>query len=85
MAQAIRIALVTLCWYGAVSALVIGVVAPWLHTGVGYPLQDQVTLPAYTRRATISALLGYPLLCAVLIFSAANRTKTIAGRKTLEL
>ena len=75
MPQTLRIALVTLLWYGTLSGLLIFVVAPWLHSGAGYPMQGNVTLPAYQKRATISAAIGYPLVCAVLIFGAASRAK----------
>lgn len=75
MPQPLKIVLVTALWYGAVSALLIYVVAPWLHTGVGYVLYDGVTLPAYQRRAVVSAAIGYPLLCAAFLFLAAYRRK----------
>lgn len=75
MPQTLRIALVTLLWYGALSGLLIFVVAPWLHSGAGYPMQGNVTLAAYQKRATISAAIGYPLVCAALIFGAASRAK----------
>lgn len=75
MAQAIKIGLITALWYGALSTLLIYVVAPWLHTGVGYNLHDGVTLPMYQKRAIASAAIGYPLLCAVLIFGDAYRRK----------
>lgn len=78
MPQAIKISLITALWYGGLSALLIYVVAPWLHTGVGYALQDGVTLPLYQKKALASAAIGYPLLCGVLIFAAANRRKNAA-------
>ena len=73
MPQPLKIILFTALWYGAASELLIYVVAPWLHTGVGYVLHDGVTLPTYQKRAVISAAIGYPLLCAALIFLAAYR------------
>lgn len=76
MLHAIKICLITALWYGALAALMIYVIAPWLHTGVGYNLQDGVTLPMYQKKALGSAALGYPLLCAVLIFNSLYRRKT---------
>ena len=78
MAHAIKISLITALWYGALSALLIYVIAPWLHTGVGYNLQDGVTLPMYQKKALTSAAIGYPLLCVVLIFGSAYRRKNAA-------
>lgn len=75
MAQIIKISLFTALWYGALSVLMIYFVAPWLHTGVGYNLQEGVTLPMYQKKALASAAIGYPLLCAVLIFGSAYRRK----------
>ncbi len=76
--HAIKISLITAVWYGALAALLIFVVAPWLHTGVGYAFQDGVTLPIYQKRALASAAIGYPLLCAALIFGSAQRRKNAA-------
>ncbi|MBC7807132.1 MAG: hypothetical protein H7145_13395 [Akkermansiaceae bacterium] len=78
MAQALKIVLITALWYGGFAALLIFVVAPWLHTGVGYNLQDGVTLPIYQKKALTSAAIGYPLLCAVLIFGSAYRRRNAA-------
>jgi hypothetical protein len=76
MAHVIKISLITALWYGALSALLIYVIAPWLHTGVGYNLQDGVTLPMYQKKALTSAAIGYPLLCVVLISEARIAVKT---------
>ena len=84
MMSMLRTVLLTALWYGTLAAVLIFVVVPWLHTGVGFPLNDGVTLPMYQKRALASAAIGYPLLCAVLIGSAAYRAKsTVAGAAAL--
>ena len=79
MPQPLKICLLTAAWYGAFSALLIFAVAPWLHSGAGYALQDGVTLPMYQRNALVSAAIGYVLLCGVLIWSDANRRNSDAN------
>jgi len=79
MPQPVKICLLTALWYGALSALLIFAVAPWLHSGAGYAFKDGVTLAHYQRNALVSAGIGYVLLCAVLIWSDANRRKDAAS------
>ena len=84
MAQALRTILVTAIWYGGLAALLIFVVAPWLHTSLGFPLQDNVTMPQYQRRALVCAAIGYPLICAVLIAaSTSQRKKSLPERRPM--
>ncbi len=81
MPQQLKIFLLTALWYGVLSALLIFVVAPWLHSGAGYAFKDGVTLPMYQRNALVSAAIGYVLLCGVLIWGRPkNATNTPGSR-----
>ncbi|MBC8139874.1 MAG: hypothetical protein H7Y38_00375 [Armatimonadetes bacterium] len=79
MPPPLKISLLTAFWYGALSALLIFVVAPWLHAGAGYAFRDGVTLPIYQRNALVSAVIGYVLLCGVLIWGDASRRNSAAN------